>query len=233
MKFPDTSEWYTPERALQEEVQWLLHGRHRKLMDDLLGPLLKGKTVEEVVELGCGSGILAGMLPEGVGYLGVDANAWFIGRAKMRCREKHHYILGDARTLPKIKVYHLAMAWDFLKNFAPEEWSSLLGKLLSLAPLAAFNVQEVDGAGFDVGTEYHQTFVTAADVRLALARGGHEVLSRTVLSEFSARDVPARDVAYFTGRRDGDDTVEAALPLRGEGEGGQQERRVQGVPEEA
>lgn len=198
---PDISEWYNAQRAVDAEVAWLCDDNHRKFYREVLGPFLGEHMVHSVLEVGCGSGILAAELPRGVRYTGLDANEWFISRAGRRCGPNCEFLVGDVRSVPDWgEPFDLSMCFDFLKHFSPVEWPSVLSRVLAWGALSAFNVQEAE-AGFDDGVEFHHTFVTAGEVLAVVSEAGHRVLDRLAGPAFATgAGTEASDVVYFTGR---------------------------------
>jgi trans-aconitate methyltransferase len=194
----DNSEYYTEALALREEVDWILHRPHAKIAEWLL-PRIAANKCETVIEFGCGSGILAAMLPEKSDYLGIDSNPHFIRMARNR-KPGWAFVKDDVRYWSPEKTYELAMAWSLFKHFSLNEWNAIVACVLVHGRFGAFNVQLSD-RDFDDGVDYHHAHVTEAHLAEALAMAGHEEVERQVFNDWSVNSAPARDVAIWTKRK--------------------------------
>lgn len=205
---PDISEYYRPDRAMAEEVEWVLN-QTQLLHWKFLRPRLARHLGEapRVIEFGCGSGILAEMLPPGVVYAGVDANAWFLDRARERHKSaaaRRDFYQGDVRSFSQGTGgqgrFDLAMAWQFLKHFSLAEWPSILGRVLAAGEYGAFDVQLL-GRDMDDGTAFHHSYVSEQALADAIHAAGHEEVEREMLQEWaiSSGEV-CRLVAVWTRR---------------------------------
>ncbi len=94
MKKPPESSWDSADRWYGELVGEKGHHYHQAVI--LLNVLrlldLKGKSL---LDLGCGSGVLARSLPQGVDYLGVDSAKGLLDQAKKMSKD-YRFVLGDA-----------------------------------------------------------------------------------------------------------------------------------------
>lgn len=209
-KLPDISEIYNdPERALEEELGWLLNAEYKRHLDFVL-PRMEKAGVKSVVEFGCGSGLVAAGLDPHMGYVGIDRNEWFLKKAVERNLGKERkFIVNDIRKNDfKNTPFDLSMAWAFLKHFALDEWDAILAKVLSAGRYGAFGVQLL-AKDLDNGTGFHHTFVTEEHLRRATLAAGHEVLE---VVTFLEADLPGegrlKDVGVWTRKDDG--TTETA-----------------------
>lgn len=194
-RFKDTAEWYTPDRALTEEVAWITGGHWKKHLDFLL-PRLAENSIKSIIEFGCASGLLAKELPEEIDYTGIDKYDWFLAKARRRNPSKR-FTNWDARNWEDTPR-DLAMAWNFLKNFALDEWDKMLARILAAGRQAIFNVQ-IAPVDLDDGVEYPHMFVSEAKVEKVVAASGHEIVDRATLGEWSLPGVfMARDVVLLT-----------------------------------
>lgn len=75
------------------------HYYHEHVILPNLGRLLGLKPGMSLLDLGCGQGVLARVLPEGVFYMGVDKSKTLLDEAKKLDRSREHkYIEGDITT---------------------------------------------------------------------------------------------------------------------------------------
>lgn len=209
-RLPDSSEYFQGERALQEEVGWVLGGHHKSHLR-FLEPRLEEFKIESVVEFGCGTGLLAQSLPASVEtYQGVDKSRTMLDRAVTRNAspgKRRHFTCWCVRNYEDVG-YDLSMAWNFLKNFGPEEWVAILGKVLAHGRHGAFNVQTWDqlrGAGsvVDKGSHYHDVFVSTEELDKAVAAAGHKIVTRESLSHWPMQEGgQGIEVAVWTRRVD-------------------------------
>jgi len=202
-RFEDISEFYDPNRALAEEVGWIMNPEAHRMYLNFLLPRMAAHEVKSVIEFGCGSGILASLLPKEMSYLGVDRNSWFLEKARMRngvANEKRLFQCFDARNV----IGHecdLSMAWAFLKHFGLDEWDRMLAKVLSHGRFGAFNVQ-LAKTDFDNGEEFHHVFVTEEHLQKVLAAAGHEEIDRSVQETFTLPSgEECQAVALWTRRK--------------------------------
>lgn len=194
----DNSDFYDADRALKEEIEWILRRAHAKIID-WLAP--RTANLQSVVEFGCGSGIVAAALPVKK-YLGIDANPNFLRMAKLRCPDTDTFSFSkqDVRLVhPPTKLFDLAMAWSFFKHFGLPEWNAIVACVLVHGEHGAFNVQLYD-RDFDNGSEFHHVHVTEHRLADALKQAGHREVERQTLNEWPLVGATARDVAIWTER---------------------------------
>ena len=191
----DISVYYTEERALAEEVEWILRRPHAKIID-WLTPRLDG--MKNAVEFGCGSGIIAAALPPTLTYLGIDSNEHFLAMARKRCQARS-FSQYDVRDFdPECsRPFDVAMAWNFFKHFSLAEWNAVVCCVLAHGRYGAFNAQ-VTAHELDNGTDYHHVHVSETRLAEAIRHAGHREVERTVLNEWTLQSGTARDVAVWT-----------------------------------
>jgi predicted TPR repeat methyltransferase len=200
-KLPDISEWYTKERTLAAEVDWLFTKPYKAHLEFLL-PHIRQYGVKSVVEFGCGTGHVGCGLPSKIDYLGVDSNEHMRQIAMRNLIAPSNYRnteLADIREWSYISLKFprdLSTAWNFLKHFGLHEWNEIVKKLLSHGRYGAFSMQ-ISDHDFDNGTEYHHVFVTEAHLESAVEAAGHRVIFSHCLHAFDL----GKDVAYWTERK--------------------------------
>jgi len=221
-KLRDISEHYTPDLARYEEEQWLATEQWRQNSAFVL-PLIQKLQVKTVVEFGCGTGLVARDLPEGLDYTGVDTNSWFLEKARARNRDRKYFFFQfwDIRTWHD-DVKDLAMCWSVLKHFCLDEWPDILRRILMAGRHCAFNVQTVKGnTPFDNGTQFHHVFVPASMARTGIDHFGHDILHEEVTSEWQVDGCFCADITFLTrkrpgpGPRTGDEGTEKTEPVSG------------------
>ncbi len=197
-RLPDISEYYTGDRAVKEEVAWIMQGEWKRYFQ-YLQDRLKKYDVISIVEFGCGSGLLASAIPEKIGYVGIDRNAWFIGRARARCPTRE-FVIQDVRATP-VEDYSLAMCFNFLKNFRLDEWVEVAGLVLAQGRYGCLHVQMCANE-FDDGKDYHHTFVNEERLQKAIKAAGHvEILmEREVTNVWNVGIETCQDVCVWTRR---------------------------------
>jgi SAM-dependent methyltransferase len=198
MKFPDIAHWYSPQKARDEEVAWILTDSHKADLAFLL-PRLEQHQVKNVLEVGCGSGILAAGLPLAIEYTGIDLNTWFLERARSRSqRAARRFVCFDARNYEHGEPADLVVAVAFLKHFSLEEHDRILAHILRQGQYAFLGVQVADRE-VDTGTEFHHIFVTREHLGEAIKVAGHEVVEEAVNSTWDQPpDLACRGVYLWT-----------------------------------
>jgi predicted TPR repeat methyltransferase len=190
----DISDYYTEERALAEEVEWILRKPHASIIE-WLSP--RAAKLQSVVEFGCGSGIVASSLPQTASYVGVDSNEHFIRMAKKRCPNKC-LMQTDVRDFERHgKLFDLAMAWNFFKHFQISELEAIFASVLTHGRFGAFNVQVLQ-YDLDNGQDYHHVHITDERLTHLINSAGHREVERHVLNEWSIAGKTCRDTAVWT-----------------------------------
>ena len=91
---------------------WLLHGpcldRRYRYIARHVG--------ESVVDVGCGTGVLADYIPEGKKYLGIDLNERFLRYGQKKGR---NVMLQDATTFDRYGDYDACVIMDLLHHISP------------------------------------------------------------------------------------------------------------------
>lgn len=96
MQNKKTTSWEPVQKWYRGLVEDQGHYYHKQI---ILPNLLKmiGKDVKSLLDLACGTGVLANVLPSSVNYLGVDISASFIKAAKQKDKNPNHeYLVADA-----------------------------------------------------------------------------------------------------------------------------------------
>ncbi len=180
-RLPDISEYYVGDLATAEQASWLHDGHYAEKAEAVLNALGRFAILRSVVEIGCGSGLLAMSLPADVNYLGIDRNETFLGWARSANLPSRSFVAADARDVKPAWLaerggpFGLVACFSFLKHFGLHEWDERLAALLALAPVAAFEVQLSD-RDFDDGVHYHHSSVTQERVLAVVRRCGHRLL---------------------------------------------------------
>jgi hypothetical protein len=203
-KFPDISEWYTGATALQEEVAWLLRPQYHQRDAEFIIPRLGTHQIKTVVECGCGSGILASILPESIKYLGIDKNNFFLEKARRRNGEKNEgrlFACWDMRNIALPEPRDLVLCFAVFKHFALDEFEALVAKVLSLGRFGAIQMQ-VSDHDFDNGEKYHHIYVTEDRFFDAVKAAGHEIIDTVVQWEFAIDSgEPCKTIALWTQKQ--------------------------------
>lgn len=194
-KFPDVSEVLRGDVLLHEDDSWirLIHEKqHLAKSISYLNP-------KTILELGCGTGIYAGLLntvfPD-ADYLGVDANPEALVIARRR-NPKLSFVQCDFRDmLPGL--YDLVCAHAFLKHFSLDDWLLLFPKFLSLGRVAQFDMQTAPTTLNDGSHLFGNNLWIAQTVfEASLAAAHHKILSSEVAwSHADGR----RAIIYLTER---------------------------------
>jgi SAM-dependent methyltransferase len=139
-----------------------------------------------VVEFGCGTGWVPQGLPELVEYLGVDANAECITRARARNPGRHRqFVVGDLRaftTAARVATYDstLVCAFSVLKHFGLKEWDDVVAAVLRHGMRGLFSVP-VGPETKDDGTEFPHVWVTRERLQEAVEGAGHVIVQTALL----------------------------------------------------
>lgn len=203
MKFPDISEYYKDKaKATSEEIGWI-QGETWERNAEWLSALLRENGVKTVYEAGCASGLLARALPPDVAYVGVDNNPHFIDWARKRTGELPNrvFLLRDVRNFrwdgPTENV--AGVCFSFLKHFSLEEWPLILKKVIGNLQHGAFTVQVADRS-LDDGKDFHHVFVTLDQVKEAVKKAGHEIVSTREMNHWTVGEIsePVYELAVWT-----------------------------------
>lgn len=97
-RFREDSSWESDSRSYNDLVGREGHFFHQEVILPKLAETMQLRSGTKVLDLGCGQGVLARALPEGVLYWGVDASRSLINFAKSRDKQAGHvYEFGDAQ----------------------------------------------------------------------------------------------------------------------------------------
>lgn len=217
-RLPDMAAQWDDSRCLQEETTWILDAHYKRHLA-FLRPRLERYRIASVIEVGCGSGLLANDLPAGLDYLGIDRCGWFVDRAKARAEASRvkgrAFKCWDARNMEAQPPYDLVMAWNFFKNFSLEEFPRLLAKVLSLGRLGCFNVQVAPQA-FDNGSEFHHSFVMAGMVEKAVQAARCAIKEEETLGAWYLEGKgDCKDVVYWVEQMKATPGIEAIVRPEG------------------
>ena len=184
-KKPDYSTWLTTTRlAIQEKasIDSRLHEWPALvLVRDLYECGRAG--MQTVYEFGCGTGILASLLPKNLRYIGIDNHAESISIARARCQRNDfrfdQFDIHDGVPDYMMRRASWVIAWAFFKHFSLDGWVNLVSNLIRTGDRAVFNCC-VSEQAHDDGTEFHHVHVTREMVNEAVSKAGHTVvLERT------------------------------------------------------
>lgn len=210
-RLPDISNYYNLEKATKEDVQWLYTGQYRREAAFVL-PRFERYGVKSVIELGCGSGLLATQVPAEIQYIGIDKNVHFLEKARDR-NPGRRFLCWDVRNVEE-GLHDCAMSFGVLKHVSLDELDSFLACVLRHGRYGAFNVQVAQEC-YDDGTEYHHTHITMERLKQALAVAGHEIVDMEYTAE--EYDTPGhgkgRDLAVWTKRSGEEATFKAPAEI--------------------
>lgn len=151
------------------EVAWL---------DRLLAPL---PTHPALLDLGCGGGAPIGayLMQCGAKYLGVDASAQMLARAKA-AHPKGDWQMGDMRWLDLRRQFHGIVAWHSFFHLTAEEQRSALPRILShLAQGGEFLVtvgpQQGEAVGHVGGAPVYHASLSLDEYTEILAQSGCKI----------------------------------------------------------
>ncbi len=187
MGFSDISEYYKGDLAVAEENAWNATKEYKRNLAQV-ERVIKERGVKRIVEVGCGSGLIPVELPREVRYLGIDKNPTFLEYAKKKndpsCRT---FVYEDVRNLSPewmkkkgFAPFDLVMSFAFFKHFGLHELDDVMNKVISLAPVAVFEVQTASQS-FDNGTQFHHNFITTNRLHRVIGEAGHKFLYDVVV----------------------------------------------------
>lgn len=176
---PDYSKWLTPERLAEEDRLW--ESDYTRTWPDFIRAIERVTTwtnVRMMIEFGCGTGWVAKHISLDWFYLGVDANADCIAKAKERNPDRQNsFLCGDIRRikLPRQKL-DLSCAFSVMKHFALEEWDEVLATVLVPGRWGLFSIPIADTC-FDDGTEFPHVHITEERILQAVKDADRQVYS--------------------------------------------------------
>lgn len=137
---------------------------HQKIVLPSVFQLLNPSPEETILDIGCGNGVLASHMPEGVHYIGIDASPRLLATAKAHFGNKGRFLLGDAANLPGIEGLkaHEADAAVFVMSiqdmkpleaiFAGLAWAlNKSGRVVIMMMHPCFRIPRQSGWGWDEG----------------------------------------------------------------------------------
>jgi SAM-dependent methyltransferase len=125
------------------------HYYHQKIILPNSLRLLQLKKGERLVDVGCGQGILAKYIPEGVEYLGIDLAKSLVDIAQKQDKNpRHHYLVADVSREIKLgmidKVVMILSLQNIKKPFGVikncHSWLKTGGKILMVLNHPAFRI---------------------------------------------------------------------------------------------
>jgi len=168
----DYSVWLTKDRLTIEDNLWSNAQYHADFGAQVRAQYPVDR-LARVLEFGCGPGWLIPHLGE-VEYHGVDANVQCIELAKSRYLDQQ-FSVGDIRTWSAESEWDIVCAVATTKHFALHEWSAIVKRILSFAPVAVFS-QPIGLVNFDTGVEFPHVFVKETTCLAAIADAGHTLI---------------------------------------------------------
>ncbi len=81
---------------------------------------------ESVLDLGCGTGALFGLMPDGVDYVGVDLDARYVAAARARHGDRAEFVHSDATAYAPGREFDLAVAYGVLHHLDDDGARGLL-----------------------------------------------------------------------------------------------------------
>jgi SAM-dependent methyltransferase len=195
MPFPDVSEVLVGEALTREDDTWirLIHEKQH------LAGGLSYLEFSNVLEIGCGTGLYAGILHEllpKASYIGVDASLEMIAIARRR-NPSLTFVRCDFRKFQSSTQSDLVCAHAFLKHFSLADWLTLFPKFLSLGRVAQFDMQTALATLNDGSPSFgNNLWVPRTMLDELLDEAGHEVLSEEIVYEYDGR----RATIFLTSR---------------------------------
>jgi trans-aconitate methyltransferase len=171
------------ELAKAEEAEWYVTKYYKKYAAVAIKAIDQFK-IKDVIEIGCGTGLIPTELPENINYLGVDKNPTFLKWARDKNNPNRKFIQEDIRTLTVDKPYDLVICCAVLKHFSLTEWDQIVKKVLSLGNRGLIEMQ-VAASDIDNGTAFHHVFVSQSRLERAIALADHKYIEETILYQDS------------------------------------------------
>ena len=197
MKYPDVSEVLRGETLLKEDDTWIRLIHEKQHLVESLSRVYPNS----ILEIGCGTGIYAGMLakkfPKAI-YTGVDANPEALAIARRRNPDLK-FIQADFRDVEMLNgEWDLVCAHAFLKHFDLENWMELFPKFLSLGYMAQFDMQTAAETINDGSPSFGNNLWVADNLfNETFVASGHKIISYETAYESADR----RATIFLTERQ--------------------------------
>lgn len=181
-KLPDYSAFLTINNILYVDKEWVrsrakLTARYFAAVSRILGD---SKGSKNILEIGCGSGLLAEDLTSSYIYTGLDANHLCIEKTRERLdargyKGKYTLIEQDVRKFlaESKRVYANKCAFAVLKHFSLHELEDIIRGLLRGTTNFIFSMPITEGEAYDNGTEFHHVFVPVSFLTHICEDTGH------------------------------------------------------------
>ena len=176
---PDYSEWLTRDRLDAEEAAWATPAAvlgHRRDASRVAA-VVRARGLRSVIEVGCGTGRVASMIPADLAYIGLDKNAGCLTRSRLRVPTRA-FLRADVREVaarfPELRA-DVVCCFSVMKHFGLHEWEAVLAAVLRLGRHGVVEAQVAAEDREDVGHGFHHVWVSEARLRRAVAAAGHAV----------------------------------------------------------
>lgn len=175
---PDYSDWLTPEELAKEDAEWVRDAANQSIYRaNLIMDVCREKNIGKVVEFGCGTGLIAPLLPGTVKYLGIDGNSDCTHIATQRNGEVGRVIYWNRDVRMGWNCPEgLACSFAVLKHFGLHEWVDVLSGILRSAGFGLFDVQMSHGDPRDDDFEFYHTWVDQKMLDEAVSKAGHRIV---------------------------------------------------------
>jgi SAM-dependent methyltransferase len=148
-------------------------GSKRRFLEEHARP----RPDESVLDLGCGTGALFGLMPGGAEYVGVDVDARYVAAARARHGAQAEFVHADATAYEPGREFDLAVAYGVLHHLDDESARGLLRAARAARRFVAAEPCPTPGAGaLERFLMRHDRgrFVRAEEEYARLARGVFE-----------------------------------------------------------
>jgi SAM-dependent methyltransferase len=178
MTLPDYSEYLKQPGMLSFiEQQWKLNPHIHEDHAKAVGDAVKKYDINDVVEIGCGTGQLANILSNNcriISYVGMDLNEECIKYAETK-NSQFKFIVGDIRFTHTGSYADLVISFGFLKHFGLHEWSDIFKKITSFGEYFIFDMP-IAYETKDDGTEFHHVWKSKQEIQDDIEAAGLELL---------------------------------------------------------
>lgn len=187
LPYPDVSEVLRGDVLAREDDTWirLIHEKQH------LADLLTDQSFQTVLEIGCGTGIYAGILARrfpDIIYTGIDSNPEALTIARRRNPDMKFEQFDFREVVPLRIKYDLVCAHAFLKHFDIHNWVNIFPKFLAFGRVAQFDMQTANEAVNDGSPTFgNNLWVPRALLDRELNAAGHEIISEEIAYEHDDR----------------------------------------------